>query len=63
MWKDVFEKCVERYKELFERMENLGYLDTDNKIHVFALQYIYLPRINQSLKVGVRGTGGWVGFL
>ena len=30
-------------------MQEHNLLDTDNDIHIFALQYIFLPRINMAL--------------
>ena len=32
-------------------MENSGILDCANEVHVFALHYVFLLRINQNLKM------------
>lgn len=49
LWKDVFSGCLSTYYHLFYYMENVGILDINNNVHLFALQYVYAPRINQSL--------------
>ena len=38
------------YYRLFFFLEKSDLLDALNEIHLFALHYIYIPRINQSLK-------------
>ena len=35
---------------LFDEMEKGGILDPLNELHLFCLHYIFLPRINKSLK-------------
>ncbi len=49
LWRDVFTQCIILYHRLFMFMESSGVLDVDSEIHLFCLQYIYLPRINRSL--------------
>ena len=49
MWRDVRSFCTSHYLGLFEEMEANNILDTDIPIHLAALQYIYIPRINRSL--------------
>lgn len=36
------------YKDLFEYLENNELLDSLNEVELFALHYVYLPRINAS---------------
>lgn len=31
-------------------MENEGLLDPDNTVHIFCLHYVFLPRINASIR-------------
>ena len=50
MWRDVFTSCIVYFYKLFTYMEDEDLLDTENEIHMFALQYIYLPRINLALR-------------
>lgn len=49
LWRDVFSGCTVLYYQLFYHMEEAGMLDPDDPIHLFCLQYIFLPRLNQSL--------------
>ena len=37
------------YKDLFQFLERTEQLDSFNEVHLFALQYVFLPRINVSL--------------
>ena len=50
LWRDVFSGCTVLYYQLFHYMEDTGVLDVDNELHLFALHYIFLPRINNSLQ-------------
>ena len=38
------------YSQLFAWMEDRGILDQTNEAHLFALQFFYLPKINESLR-------------
>ena len=65
LWADVNRVSSALYKDLFEFLENSGTLDALDELHLFALRYVYLPRINASLAEfksqwnhhGVRTTG------
>ena len=49
-------RCVTiLYYRLFYFMEQQGILDPLNEVQLFALHYIYLPRINRALKVFEEG--------
>ena len=48
--RSVNENVIERYKQIFYRMEAEGILDPDNPTDIFCLHYVYLPRMNRSLK-------------
>ena len=50
LWRDVFEGCLLSYYSLFQYREELSVLDIDNDIHLFSLHFVYLPRINNSLR-------------
>ena len=50
-WRDVFVSCTSLFYHLFHSLEVCGLLDPENDIHLYALQYVYLPRINQSLQL------------
>ena len=46
LWRDVF---VIFYFTLYA-MEQSGFLDVENPIHIFSLHLVFLPRINTALK-------------
>ena len=50
LWRDVFSGCLHVFYHLFYDMEECGMLDASNELHLFALHYVYIPRINQNLK-------------
>ena len=50
LWRDVFNGCTILYYNLFSHMDETNILDIDNDIHMFALHYVYVPRINASLR-------------
>ena len=39
------------FYQLFYHMEECSLLDPSNEIHIFALHYVYLPRINRHLRI------------
>lgn len=49
LWHDLFQSCVIVFYLLFYQMEDMMILNVENEIHMFALHYIYLPRINHAL--------------
>lgn len=51
LWRDVYMSCTSLFYHLFYSLEDCGLLDPDNEIHLYALHYVYLPRINQSLQL------------
>ena len=55
LWRDVFTGVVKLYYDLFYFLESQLLLDPLNDIHLFALHYVYLPRINHSLQVFTQG--------
>lgn len=55
MWRDVFCGCTYIYYNLFHYMEDCGILDPTNELHLFALHYVYQPRINKSLLIFSEG--------
>ena len=50
LWRDVFSGCTVLYYQLFQYLEDMNMLNIDNDLHIFCLQYIFLPRINNSLQ-------------
>ena len=49
LWRDVGDSFVSYYKRLFYFKEEQLLLDPLDEIHLYALQFIYLPRINRSI--------------
>jgi hypothetical protein len=45
----VFQTVLSVFYDLFVSLENWGYLDPDNEEHLFCLQYVYNPVINNCL--------------
>ena len=50
LWREVNRVLGALYKDLFITMENSGLLDVDNEAHLLALEIVFLPRINASLR-------------
>ena len=48
LWRDVRQHTINKYINLFQSLESDG-LDVNNPLQLFTLQYLFLPRINQSL--------------
>lgn len=49
LWRDVFYGCTHTFYMLFGCMEDCGLLNPSNEVHLYALHYVFLPRINQQL--------------
>ena len=58
LWRDVFTQCLSLYYHLFYYMEDNGILNPDDVIHLYALHYIYLVRINNSLASFIEAWNG-----
>ena len=54
LWRDVFVACVYMYYSVFQYLEETGYLDLSNNIHIFCLHYIFEQRINAHLQNFIR---------
>ena len=50
LWRDLFMGCTFLFYHLFHHMERCGILDPCNEMHLFALHYVFLPRINRNLR-------------
>ena len=55
LWRDMHRCVTVVFYRLFYFMEQHGILDPLNELHIFALHYVFLPRINNSLKVFQNG--------
>ena len=49
-WRDLFQGCLSLYYHLFYHMEDMNVLNPLNTVHLFALHYVFIPKINQSIK-------------
>lgn len=49
LWRDVFFGCTHTFYTLFSWMEDCGILDPSNEVHLLALHYVFLPRLNKQL--------------
>ena len=49
LWRDMHQTVTVVYYKLFYYMENYDLLDPLNEKHLYALHYVFIPRINRSL--------------
>ncbi|KAK0132658.1 hypothetical protein N1851_032527 [Merluccius polli] len=49
LWGDMWRGISNVYHRLFYFLESEGVIDVDNEQHLWALHYIYLPRLNRDL--------------
>ena len=54
LWRDMFSGCTHVFYYLFLDMEQCGILDPSNEVHLFALHYVYVPRINCNLHISIK---------
>ena len=50
LWRDLFMGFTFLFYHLFHHMERCGILDPCNEMYLFALHYVFLPRINRNLR-------------
>ena len=51
LWRDMYRAVSSTYATLFTELECDGALCTDNEADLFALHYIFIPKINRSLSI------------
>ena len=49
-WAEINRVSSALYKNLFELLESNGTVGSLDELHLLALQYVYIPRINASLR-------------
>ncbi|KAA0724141.1 hypothetical protein E1301_Tti020079 [Triplophysa tibetana] len=49
LWGDVWRGITNTYYTLFMLLESEGKIDSTNEMHLWALHYVYMPRINRDL--------------
>ncbi|CDQ61609.1 unnamed protein product [Oncorhynchus mykiss] len=50
LWRDVWSAVTCRYYNLLHSLEEEGYLDLSNSIHLFCVGYVFLPRLWEDLQ-------------
>ena len=50
LWRDVFRVVTRMFYYTFPSVEEAGLLERSNTLHLFALHFIFLPRINRTLE-------------
>ena len=55
LWVDMYRSVTIVYYRLFYYLEQQDLLNVLNQVHLFALHFIYIPRINQSLRLFQEG--------
>lgn len=50
LWRDIFSSCTGYLYHLFYTMENEGLLDPIDEVDLFALHFVFIPRINRQLE-------------
>ena len=51
LWRDVFSTCLSSFYYIFYSLEDNNLLCPSNDIDLFALHYVYIPRISAHLEV------------
>ena len=49
LWRDVFSAATKSFYDLFYKLEEIGLLNQLNDLELYALHFVYLPRINKCL--------------
>lgn len=55
LWRDMHQCVVKVFYQLFYYLEQHGILDPNDDIHLYALHYVYIPRVNRSLSAFKEG--------
>ena len=55
LWRDMHKCVTSLYYRLFHFLEHIDLLDRLNEKHLYALHYVFIPRINRSLAQFVEG--------
>lgn len=51
LWRDLFASCIYIYYCVFYFLEESGDLDVSDNVDLFSLHYVFLPRINEHLRI------------
>ena len=58
LWRDLYTGCTHLFYQLFYHMEESLILDPSNEVQLFALHYVFVPRINKHLETFTSGHNG-----
>ena len=50
LWRDMHRSVTVLFYKMFYYLEHHGLLDPINELHLWALHYVFIPRINRSLQ-------------
>ena len=54
LWLDLFVKVASKYHGIFNHLEKYEILSLENDVHMFALHFVYLPRLQEDLRTWQR---------
>lgn len=49
MWRDVWTAVTQIYYEVLHSLEEDGFLDISDNVHMFCVHYVFLPRLKADL--------------
>ena len=55
LWRDLHDSVTKLFYRLFYYLEQMDLLDRNNDMHIYALHYVFIPRVNHALKVFKEG--------
>ena len=55
LWRDVFSVVLSIFYRVFWYLEENGYLDMSDEVHLYALRLVYVPLINSHLREFTKG--------
>lgn len=61
-WAEVNRVCSALYVQVFNFLESNDFLDSLNEMHLFALHYVYLPRISLIVRILESVELPWISF-
>uniref|UniRef100_A0A8C1IZN1 Integrase core domain-containing protein n=1 Tax=Cyprinus carpio TaxID=7962 RepID=A0A8C1IZN1_CYPCA len=51
LWRDLWCSVLSNYYAAFHHLEDSGFLDPNNDLHILCLQFVMIPRINAHLNI------------
>lgn len=50
LWRDVWSSVTTNYYNTLHSLEEEGFIDLSNEIHLFCVQYVFIPRLRSDLQ-------------